>query len=53
MLFTKCWYSWWINRFLYFHKEKHPCDWVVVVIASFLEHLLLKRKNYRTPSVLG
>lgn len=37
-------YLGWINRFLYFHKEKHPCDCMESDVASFLEHLTLKRK---------
>ncbi|MES9854663.1 MAG: site-specific integrase [Candidatus Thiodiazotropha sp. L084R] len=37
-------YLGWINRFLYFHKEKCPCDCAETDVASFLEHLTLKRK---------
>jgi integron integrase len=37
-------YLGWINRFLYYHQEKHPCDCAEVDVASFLEHLALKRK---------
>ncbi|MEJ2621702.1 MAG: site-specific integrase [Candidatus Thiodiazotropha sp.] len=34
----------WINRFLHFHTDKHPCDCTETDVASFLEHLTLKRK---------
>lgn len=37
-------YLGWINRFLYYHHEKHPCNCAEVDVASFLEHLALKRK---------
>ncbi|MEJ2619064.1 MAG: integron integrase [Candidatus Thiodiazotropha sp.] len=34
----------WINRFLHFHTDKHPCDCTETDVASFLEHLTLERK---------
>ncbi|MCU7842039.1 MAG: integron integrase [Candidatus Thiodiazotropha sp. (ex Troendleina suluensis)] len=34
----------WINRFLVFHSEKHPCDCGEIELASFLEHLAINRK---------
>ncbi|MCG8428627.1 MAG: phage integrase N-terminal SAM-like domain-containing protein, partial [Chromatiales bacterium] len=34
----------WINRFLSFHTEKHPCDCKETEVASFLEHLAINRK---------
>ncbi|MCU7893092.1 MAG: phage integrase N-terminal SAM-like domain-containing protein [Candidatus Thiodiazotropha sp. (ex Ustalcina ferruginea)] len=37
-------YLGWINRFLRFHSEKHPCDCAEVEVVSFLEHLALIRK---------
>jgi integron integrase len=37
-------YLGWINRFLYFHHAKHPSDCAEAEVASFLEHLALKRK---------
>jgi site-specific recombinase XerD len=41
---TECCYLGWINRLLYFHKEKHPCDCAESEVASFLKHLTLERK---------
>ncbi|MCU7853368.1 MAG: integron integrase [Candidatus Thiodiazotropha sp. (ex Monitilora ramsayi)] len=37
-------YLGWINRFLRFHHDKHPCDTAESDVASFLEHLTLQRK---------
>ncbi|MES9834655.1 MAG: integron integrase [Candidatus Thiodiazotropha sp. DIVDIV] len=37
-------YLGWINRFLRFHNNRHPCDCNEPEVASFLEHLTLKRK---------
>ncbi|ODB93201.1 hypothetical protein A3194_00410 [Candidatus Thiodiazotropha endoloripes] len=34
----------WINRFLRFHNNRHPCDCTESDVASFLEHLALQRK---------
>lgn len=34
----------WIVRFLRFHPERHPCDCSEPDVASFLEHLAIKRK---------
>ncbi|MBV2092279.1 MAG: phage integrase N-terminal SAM-like domain-containing protein, partial [Candidatus Thiodiazotropha sp. (ex Ctena orbiculata)] len=34
----------WINRFLRFHSNRHPCDCTESDVASFLEHLALQRK---------
>ncbi|MCG8487702.1 MAG: phage integrase N-terminal SAM-like domain-containing protein [Chromatiales bacterium] len=34
----------WINRFLRFHTNRHPCDCTESDVASFLEHLALQRK---------
>jgi integron integrase len=34
----------WINRFLRFHPDRHPCDCTEADVASFLEHLALERK---------
>lgn len=41
---TKKSYLGWINRFLRFHHDKHPCDCAESEVASFLEHLTLERK---------
>lgn len=37
-------YLGWINRFLRFHQGVLPCDLAEAEVASFLEHLALKRK---------
>jgi integron integrase len=37
-------YLGWINRFLHFHHDRRPCDCAEPEVASFLEHLALKRK---------
>ncbi|MBW9271218.1 MAG: phage integrase N-terminal SAM-like domain-containing protein [Candidatus Thiodiazotropha sp. (ex. Lucinisca nassula)] len=37
-------YFGWFNRFLYLHKEKHPCDCSESNVASFLEQLVMKGK---------
>jgi integron integrase len=37
-------YLGWINRFLYYHHAKRPSDCAEAEVASFLEHLALKRK---------
>jgi len=37
-------YLGWINRFLRFHGDRHPCKCAEPEVASFLEHLALKRK---------
>lgn len=34
----------WINRYFLFHKDKHPFVGAEQAVASFLEHLALKRK---------
>ncbi|WP_316368941.1 integron integrase [Candidatus Thiodiazotropha sp. CDECU1] len=34
----------WINRYLRFHNNRHPCDCNEPEVASFLEHLTLQRK---------
>jgi integron integrase len=34
----------WINRLLYFHRNTHPDQLSEPEVASFLEHLVLKRK---------
>lgn len=34
----------WIVRFLRFHPERHPCNCSEPEVASFLEHLAIKRK---------
>jgi integron integrase len=34
----------WINRFLYFHPNLHPDQLSEPEVASFLEHLVIKRK---------
>ncbi|MET0123768.1 MAG: integron integrase [Candidatus Thiodiazotropha sp. 6PLUC9] len=34
----------WINRYLRFHNDRHPCDCTESDVASFLEHLTLERK---------
>jgi site-specific recombinase XerD len=34
----------WINRFLRFHNNRHPCACNEPEVASFLEHLTLQRK---------
>ncbi|MET0052136.1 MAG: integron integrase, partial [Candidatus Thiodiazotropha sp.] len=40
-------YLGWINRFLIFHSDTHPCDCNEAEVASFLEHLALQRKVAR------
>ncbi|MES9849154.1 MAG: site-specific integrase [Candidatus Thiodiazotropha sp.] len=42
--YTEKSYLAWINRFLVFHSEKHPCDCGEIELASFLEHLAINRK---------
>ncbi|MCP4235942.1 MAG: integron integrase [Aestuariibacter sp.] len=37
-------YLGWINRFLYFHQNLHPDQLSEPEVASFLEHLVIKRK---------
>jgi len=37
-------YLGWINRFLYFHQNLHPDRFSEPEVASFLEHLVIKRK---------
>lgn len=37
-------YLGWINRFLHFHHKQHPSVCAEAEVASFLEHLVLKRK---------
>ncbi|MET0102784.1 MAG: integron integrase [Sedimenticola sp.] len=37
-------YLGWINRFLRYHHDRHPCDCAENEVGSFLEHLALKRK---------
>ncbi len=37
-------YLGWINRFLYFHSDSLPESWSEPDVASFLEHLAVKRK---------
>ena len=37
-------YLGWINRFLYFHQNLHPGQLSEPEVASFLEHLVIKRK---------
>ncbi|PVV15601.1 MAG: hypothetical protein B6D77_01740 [gamma proteobacterium symbiont of Ctena orbiculata] len=37
-------YLGWINRYLRFHINRHPCDCKEPEVASFLEHLTLQRK---------
>jgi integron integrase len=37
-------YLGWVNQFLRFHPDKHPCDCAEAEVASFLEYLALKRK---------
>ncbi|MCP3663513.1 MAG: integron integrase [Gammaproteobacteria bacterium] len=37
-------YLGWINRFLSFHGQKHPCECAESEVASFLEHLAINRK---------
>ncbi|MBT3048508.1 MAG: phage integrase N-terminal SAM-like domain-containing protein [Candidatus Thiodiazotropha sp. (ex Lucina pensylvanica)] len=37
-------YLGWINRYLRFHNNRHPCDCKEPEVASFLEHLTLQRK---------
>jgi integron integrase len=37
-------YLGWVVRFLRFHPERHPCNCSEPEVASFLEHLAIKRK---------
>ena len=37
-------YLGWINRFLYFHNDLHPDQLSESEVASFLEHLVIKRQ---------
>ena len=37
-------YLGWVNRFLVFHRRKYPLDCSELDVASFLEHLAIKRK---------
>jgi integron integrase len=37
-------YLGWINRFVSFHGQIHPCDYCEPEVASFLEHLAIYRK---------